>query len=376
MIAFKCPICDHGYKVRDEMASKRAKCPKCDSVIVVPAVGADAVQKFPVGGYIDSKREASALAGRPSMVEDTDLDVGRQLRGTLVVASVVGSVVVIGVWTVYLAAALFDANLLDRGHSVDVTTRQIYFWSASLLSVLSALTVFVLVRRTFDLLQRGVLSQATITNISGLAAADNRPVTFSYVVKDVTYRVKRDFSDARVAEMYVGAPWAVIYDPKHPGRCEILTPRRRPKRTAPPPQKRNIDPLSMLSQSQTAMFVCWVLHAILVIAIANKLKWDWKSYEFSIVFATIAMVAVEFTALDQYRFQKRWHQVSKYLAALIVGFTILAVGSAIWTHASIQHEREQQRQTQESRDKMNEFNNRFGVRVSQQTTNPPATPPH
>ena len=36
-ISLTCPSCERGLKVKDELAGRKIKCPKCSEVITVPA---------------------------------------------------------------------------------------------------------------------------------------------------------------------------------------------------------------------------------------------------------------------------------------------------------------------------------------------------
>jgi hypothetical protein len=38
-VAFACPGCGHGLKVKAELAGKKGKCPKCGHVLLVPRPG-------------------------------------------------------------------------------------------------------------------------------------------------------------------------------------------------------------------------------------------------------------------------------------------------------------------------------------------------
>jgi serine/threonine protein kinase len=51
MISFACPGCGEKFRVKDELAGKRGKCPKCKAAIMLPAVGpVDGPTLMPAGG--------------------------------------------------------------------------------------------------------------------------------------------------------------------------------------------------------------------------------------------------------------------------------------------------------------------------------------
>lgn len=94
-ISFACPACDRGLKVKDELAGRKVKCPKCGEGVFVPAEDEDEEEKGTA---------APAKASRPRDDED-DAERPRKKKKkkkqkdnkTLLILSAVGGVLLVGV---------------------------------------------------------------------------------------------------------------------------------------------------------------------------------------------------------------------------------------------------------------------------------------
>lgn len=84
-ISVSCPACSASFKVKDEFAGKRAKCPKCGGPIVVPAASAgfEFVGDEPAPTPVRAKPIAAkpVVAAKPRPVEDDEDDHPKHKRG-------------------------------------------------------------------------------------------------------------------------------------------------------------------------------------------------------------------------------------------------------------------------------------------------------
>ena len=61
-IAFKCPLCDAAYSVKDELSGRQASCKKCGGAIRVPKVAAHLGLAVGTGAVYIPNREAAQLS--------------------------------------------------------------------------------------------------------------------------------------------------------------------------------------------------------------------------------------------------------------------------------------------------------------------------
>lgn len=88
MINFKCPHCEKSFSVKDELAGKKAKCPKCESRIVVPLP--DVVRPLPIAKPVIQPSRPNPLQAervpeiKPEVSEPKKPEgfFGRLLKGT------------------------------------------------------------------------------------------------------------------------------------------------------------------------------------------------------------------------------------------------------------------------------------------------------
>jgi hypothetical protein len=77
MIAFKCPHCEFPYKLKDELAGKRATCknPSCRQVLTIPAPNTNGLRIADLGGIApeESGRNDTPLPSNPADIESAAL---------------------------------------------------------------------------------------------------------------------------------------------------------------------------------------------------------------------------------------------------------------------------------------------------------------
>jgi hypothetical protein len=83
-ISFTCLSCERGLKVRDELAGRKVKCPRCGAVAAVPAAGSQAVAASPPrqgarqsAGAVREGAPTVARRKRPSREEEDDAEERR-----------------------------------------------------------------------------------------------------------------------------------------------------------------------------------------------------------------------------------------------------------------------------------------------------------
>ncbi len=64
-ISFSCSSCEHHLKVKDELAGRKARCPKCGDVVVVPADDADEAAAVVAAPPAKASQEQDEVAERP-----------------------------------------------------------------------------------------------------------------------------------------------------------------------------------------------------------------------------------------------------------------------------------------------------------------------
>jgi hypothetical protein len=72
-IVFNCPLCNHPYKLKDELAGKRATCknPDCRQVIQIPAANSNGLRIADLGGILpeDAGRDDTPMPSNPADLE-------------------------------------------------------------------------------------------------------------------------------------------------------------------------------------------------------------------------------------------------------------------------------------------------------------------
>ncbi len=128
-------------------------------------------------------------------------------------------------WVPLIAVTAFHHDLLGTDPQPSEGKAQAYFWLGLVVTVAGPVLIWLAIAKIRKLSSTGVRTIATIVKISAASNHDIRPVTYSFQVGPLTYKVKRDTPEVLLRRVMGTKQVPVIYDPANPNSCEILFPK-------------------------------------------------------------------------------------------------------------------------------------------------------
>jgi hypothetical protein len=163
-------------------------------------------------------------------MQDSDHEIPAAARRHILLANAAfPAIVIVGLWTLFACAALFDIDLIallkprDRD-SQGFKAEQVYFWLAIAGTVVCSGFAWSSIRRALHLASHGIPAACKVLSVGKVAVKGHVRVDYQYVADGATYKQSLTCPKVIAKEYESGAiPLEIVYDPQNPKRVMLMS---------------------------------------------------------------------------------------------------------------------------------------------------------